>query len=78
MPTYDMKNVKTGEVKEMFLKITEKEAMVESGEWEQVHLGTPKDITQTGSQLSRSSSDWRNLLSNIKKGAGRGNTINTY
>ena len=78
MPTYDMKNVKTGEVKEMFLKISEKEAMVESGEWEQVHTSAADIITHHGNIISKTSGDWRNLLSNIKKGSGRGNNINTY
>lgn len=78
MPTYDMKNVKTGEIKEMFLKISEKESMVESGEWEQVHLGTAEIITQSGGALAKTSSDWRDLLKTIKKGSSKGNTINTY
>ena len=35
MPTYDMKNLKTGEVKEMILKIAEEEAMVLG--WNHIH-----------------------------------------
>ena len=41
MPTYDMKNTETGEIKEMILTIAKKEEMVESGEWTQVHLECP-------------------------------------
>lgn len=79
MPTYDMRNVKTGEVKTMVMKIAEKEALVEEGEWEHVissvRLGA---ISQHGSTLSKTSSDWRNHLDNIKKTSGRGNTIKTF
>lgn len=77
MPTYDMKNVKTGEVKEMFLKIAEKEAMVESGEWEQVILEPMKMVRTTTSSLSKTSDGWKDLLGRIKKGSGRNNTIKT-
>lgn len=76
MPTYDMKNVKTGEVEEMFLKISEKEAMVESGEWVQV-LAPLNIISQQGSTLSKTDNGWRDILKTIKKNSGRGNTIKT-
>jgi len=75
MPTYDMKNVKTGEIKEMFLKISEKEKMVESGEWEQVHLEAMKIVRTTTSSLSKTSDGWKDHLKAIKKGSGKTNTI---
>lgn len=79
MPTYDMKNIKTGEVKEMFLKISEKEALVESGEWEQVFNSAPELVTHTGNIINKTSGDWKDLLKNIKKNAGKWvpNTIKT-
>mgnify|MGYP000905549090 CR=1 FL=1 len=77
MPTYDMKNVKTGEITEMFLKIAEKEKMVESGEWVSVHLGAMKMISQSGSTITKASDGWKDLLKTIKKNSGRGNTIKT-
>jgi len=70
MPTYDMKNTKTGEVKEMFLKISEKEAMIESGEWEQVFTAAPDLVTHTGNMINKTSGDWKDLLKKIKKSAG--------
>lgn len=76
MPTYDMKNVETGEVKEMFLKISEKEAMVESGEWVQV-LAPLNIISQHGSTIAKTSDGWKDLLKTIKKNSGSGNTIKT-
>jgi hypothetical protein len=78
MPTYDLKNTKTGEVEEYILTISKKEEMVESGEYEQVHLGTADLVTHTGGILSTTSGDWRNFLTRMKKGSGRNDTINTY
>ena len=78
MPTYDLKNTTTGEVDEHIISISKKEEMVESGEYEQVHLGTADLVTHTGGILSTTSGDWRNFLTRMKKGSGRGDTINTY
>ena len=39
-------------------------------------LSTPSFVTQTGNTVSRTSGDWRDLLKKVKKGSGRGNTIN--
>lgn len=39
-------------------------------------LSTPNFVTQTGNTISKTSTDWRDLLKKVKKGSGRGNTIN--
>lgn len=39
-------------------------------------LSTPNFVTQTGNTVSRTSTDWRDLLKKVKKGSGKGNTIN--
>ena len=39
-------------------------------------LSTPNFVTQTGNTISRTSTDWRDLLKKVKKGSGKGNTIN--
>ena len=80
MPTYDLKHVPTGEVDEHIVSIGTMMEMVESGEYEVVHRSVAKDniITHQGGTLSKTSSDWRNLLGKIKKGSGRSNTIETY
>ena len=80
MPTYDLKHVPTGEVDEHIVSIGTMEEMIASGEYEIVHRSVAKDniITQHDGTLSRTSSDWRNLLGRIKKGSGRDNTISTY
>jgi len=73
MPTYDLRNTKTGEIKEMLLTISKKEEMVASGEWEQIHTRAPADVTHTGNIINKTSGDWKDLLKTIKKGA-TGNT----
>ena len=80
MPTFDMQNTKTGEVEEFLISNSKKEEMIESGEWKQVHLTVAKDslLTQSGGTLGKTSGDWRDLLKRVKKGSGRGNTVNTY
>ncbi len=76
MPTYDLKNTKTGETVTRLISISEKEKMVESGEWTQV-LAVPHTVTQVGSNLSRTSQGWQDHLKSIKKGSGLSNTIKT-
>lgn len=39
-------------------------------------LSTPSFVTQTGNTISRTSGDWRDLLKKVKKGSGKGNSIN--
>jgi hypothetical protein len=70
MPTYDLRNTKTGEEISKLCTIAEKEAMVASGEWEQFHSRMPGDITHTGNIVNKTSGDWKDLLKSIKKGAG--------
>ena len=78
MPTYDLRNTKTGEVDEHIVSISKKEEMVASGEYEQVHRGTAEMVTHVDGILKQTSGDWRDLLSRMKKGSGRGNQIKTY
>ena len=73
MPTYVVKNKKTEEEKELFCSYEKRnEWLKENPDWTGV-IGTPSTISQAGSTLSRTSSDWQNLLSNIKKGSGGNN-----
>jgi len=73
MPTYDLRNIKTGEEISHLCTIAEKEAMIASGEWEQFHSRMPADVTHTGNIINRTSGDWRDLMKKIKKESG-GNT----
>jgi len=76
MPKYHMKNNETGEEKEIWVSISEMEKMKEEG-WQIVHTASKHSnlISQKDGTLSKTSSDWRDLLKNIKKGSGAGNTI---
>jgi len=74
MPTYIMKNKVTGEIKEMVLSLSERQEMLDNGEWEQT-LSTPNFVGDTQSVTRRAGSDWENHLSRIKQNSGRGNTI---
>jgi len=77
MPLYNIKNKKTEEVKEIFLKSNDRESYFEENpDWFQM-LSTPNFITQNGSTLAKTSDGFKDLLKGIKKGSGRGNTINT-
>ena len=44
--------------------------MVASGEWTQVMLRAPADVTHTGNIVNKTSGDWKDLLKKIKDGSG--------
>ena len=75
MPTYNMRNKSTNEVQTMILTLSEREEMLASGEWTQ-ELSTPGFVSMNGGTLSKTSGDWKDLLKTIKKGSGKGNTVN--
>lgn len=80
MPTYDIQNKKTGEVKELFCSISEKEEAIkkEGPDWEYC-FATPRFSTIGTKSISRTGqagSNWNDLLGRIKKGSGKHNTIN--
>ena len=70
MPLYTIKNTRTGEVKDMLLKISAMIEMTSSGEWEQI-IGSPALVTHTGNIVNKTSSDWKNHLQKIQKGSSR-------
>ncbi|MBT5286155.1 MAG: hypothetical protein HOL29_09335 [Euryarchaeota archaeon] len=71
MPTYDMQNIKTGEVTEMIISISKMTEMVESGEWANQINSAPKMVTGVGSVLSKTSGDWKDKLKQIKSNQSR-------
>lgn len=75
MPTYTMRNIITGEVEEMILSLTERQQLLDTGVYTQ-ELATPNFVSMTGGTLSKTSSDWKDLLKKIKKGSGKNNSIN--
>lgn len=75
MPTYSMKNKQTGEVKEMVLSLAEREELLSQGEWIQL-LSTPKTVTNVKGALRVAGDGWKDVLSKVKSGSGKDNTIN--
>ena len=75
MPRYDMQNIKTGEVTEMVLSLSEREELLATGEYKQL-LSKPNFVGTVGGTLSRTSDGWKEVLSRVKKGSGKDNTIN--
>lgn len=74
MPTYNMIHKASGEVHVMLLTLAERDEFLKDPDWEQ-QLAAPTFATQPGGTLSRTSGDWRDLLKNMKKHTGKGNTI---
>ena len=77
MPTYTMINVETGEEKEMILSLSERETLLAEGKFKQ-KLATAKFISSTdGFARKQAGSGWNDVLTKVKSGSGRGNTVNT-
>lgn len=77
MPTYDIRT-KEGEEKEVYCSISHMTEMVDKGEWQIVHKQVQGAlVTHVDGMLSKTSDGYKDLLKNIKKHSGRGNTINT-
>ena len=77
MPTYQLKNEKTGEIKEEFMSISNMEKLIGGGEWSIYYAPTSnvKIISQAGGILSKTDDGWKDTLKRIKKHSGRNNTI---
>lgn len=75
MPTYTMIHNETGEEKDMILSLSEREQLLSEGEWKQ-KLTTAKFVSQHGSTLSKTDNGWKEVLSRVKSGASKSNTIN--
>lgn len=70
MPTYDLRNTKTGEEISHLCTIAEKEAMVASGEWEQFHSRMPADVTHVGGIFHKTPDSWKDKLKDMKSKTG--------
>ena len=78
MPLYEFKHKETGEVQELSLSINEyDEWKANNPDWERFYSSAPGLVSQAKSTLRMAGKDWESHLNNIKKGAGRNNTINT-
>lgn len=75
MPSYTMINKQTGEEQEMVLSLAEREELLATGEWTQ-KLSTAKFVSGTKSTLRMAGDGWKEVLSKVKSGSARNNTIN--
>jgi hypothetical protein len=77
MPTYDIKNKKTGEVKEIFCRYEEKEEVLkqEGSDWEYC-VSAPSYSNNLVDDIKRAGSGWNDVLNNIKKGSAKDNNLN--
>lgn len=74
MPSYTMKNKHTGDIKDMVLSFAERDQMLESGDWEQ-KVSTPRIVGIVGDMKSRVPDGFKDVLSRVKSGSGRNNTV---
>ena len=76
MPTYDVRNKKTGEEKEVIMSYDALQVFISDSDWEQIHKSSARLVTHTGSILGKTSDGWKDVLKSVKKASGRKNTIN--
>lgn len=76
MPIYTFKNKKTGEEVTEMISMAKREEKLATGEWDQIITGYAGMISDSKSPLTRAGKEWQDKLKEVKKNAGRGNTIN--
>lgn len=77
MPTYEVRDLKTGEDTEIICSYDSLQEKIGSGRFVQIHKSTANIITHAGSILDTTSDGWKDLIKNIKKGSGKDNNIHT-
>ena len=76
MPTYNIKDKQSGEIKEMFLTLSEREELLADDRYEQT-LSTPGFVSQHGSTISKADGGWKEVLDKVKVNSGMNHTIKT-
>jgi hypothetical protein len=77
MPIYTLHKKSTDEYYDVNVKFDDLAQLLEDDDIERV-LTPPKFVSDDGrSNVTRAGSEWRDLMGQIKKGSGRGNTIKT-
>jgi len=72
-----MMHKETGEEKDIFCSYEESLKFIEENpDWSRV-ISAPALISSTGNVINKTSGDWKDLMKNIEKGSGKGNTIKT-
>jgi len=76
MPTYNIRNKKTGKIITQFMTISEMEQYEKDHPNQEVMCGLP--LIHDGRGLKKPDSGFRDVLKRIKKASGRGANINTF
>lgn len=78
MPQYEFKHKETGNIQDVYLRISEYDTWKsDNPDWERYYGTPPSLVSGTKSNLTMAGKDWQEHLGNIKKGAGKSNTIKT-
>ena len=75
MPTYTLKDIKTNKEWDVRCSYSDLQSKLDANPNIVQVMTAPALVSGVRSNLSRAGSEWRDLLGNIKKGSGRGNTI---
>lgn len=66
MPTYTLKNIKTGEIKDRFISISKMEELTSSGEYTQI-IGAVNTVSGVGNQLRNTPEGFKDVLREVKR-----------
>jgi hypothetical protein len=77
MPQYTIKKRTTEEEWDVVCSWNELQEILKEDDDLIQKPSAPKIVSHTGMMLSKTSDGWKDVLKKIKKGSGKGNTINT-
>lgn len=77
MPTYTVRNRTTDETREVIRSWSELQEMLNQNPDLSLVPSAPKIVSGVNGKLSKTSDGWKDLLGNMKKHAGKDNSIKT-
>ena len=75
MITYEFYNTETNEIEEHRMSYKDLDKFKADNPHLEKKVSAPASISQAGSTLNKTSGDWKNLLTKIKKEAGGNNEV---
>jgi len=76
MPTYTLKDIKNNKEWDVRCSYNDLQKMLDENQDIVQVMTAPALVSGVRSNISRAGSEWRDLLGKVKKGSGRGNTVN--
>ena len=76
MPTYTLKDLKSGAEFDVHMKYEELQRVLDEDPNLKHVLAAPAGVRASGSSLKKAGSGWGDVLKEVKKNSGRNNTIN--